>query len=39
MTNRPATLTQKSDYADQWQAFNPAHLPGLLMLRHLTSSS
>jgi len=31
MTNRLATLKQKSDYRDQWQAYNPAHLPGLLI--------
>jgi hypothetical protein len=31
ITSRLATLTQKSDYLDQWQASNPAHLPGLLI--------
>jgi len=29
MTNRLATMTDKSAYRDQWQAFNPTHLPGL----------
>jgi len=30
MSNRLATMTDKSAYHDQWQAFNPTHLPGLL---------
>jgi hypothetical protein len=29
MTNRLATLTDKSIYRGQWQAFNPTHLSGL----------
>ena len=29
LTNRLATMTDKSAYRDQWQAFNPTHLPGL----------
>jgi hypothetical protein len=29
MTNRLAAMTDKSDNRDQWQAFNPTHLPGL----------
>jgi hypothetical protein len=31
MINRLATLTHKSTYHDQWQASNPALLPGFLI--------
>jgi len=37
ISNRLATLTKKTCLGDWWQASTPAHLPGLLMLRHLTA--